>query len=404
VKTINEHRSAIDLIDDQIAKLICERMAHSEQIGQIKKQTDQNVIDTVREAEIIHRLSLKIEQTSNKEAIEKVMRTIFETSRALQKSNLLESDLLTNNPLKNTPFKNNQNSEDNSIYNEAISSDYQQNTSQIKAGYSGIPGAFAESALVRYFGEPLKPYQNYSSFSKVCEAILKGEITYGILPVENTTTGAIKEVYDLIRENELYITGEVCLPVVHNLIGLPNAKLEALKEIYSHPQGLEQCGTFLNKLDSARQIPLKNTAFSIRYVSEQNDPTLAAIGDERAAGLYGLKVLTPAIQDSTFNTTRFVVLSKEPEVSEGADSTSIVLAARHKVGALHEILGSFAREQINLFRIESRPIPNRSWEYFIYLDAEGSIADEGVKRAIEAVQNQCQFSKFLGSYKKGVVA
>ena len=359
-------------------------MAHSEQIGQIKKQTDQIIIDTVRETEIIHRLSSKIEQISNKEAIEKVMRTIFETSRALQ--------------------KNNQNNEVNSNNRESISSDYQQNTSQIKAGYSGIPGAFAESALVRYFGEPLKPYQNYSSFSKVCEAILNGEITYGILPVENTTTGAIKEVYDLIRENELYITGEVCLPVVHNLIGLPNAKLKALKEIYSHPQGLEQCGTFLNKLDSARQIPMKNTAFSIRYVSEQNDPTLAAIGDERAAGLYGLKVLTPAIQDSTFNTTRFVVLSKEPEVSEGADSTSIVLAARHKVGALHEILGSFAREQINLFRIESRPIPNRSWEYFIYLDAEGSIADEGVKRAIEAVQNQCQFSKFLGSYKKGVVA
>lgn len=384
MKTINEHRSAIDLIDDQIAKLICERMAHSEQIGQIKKQTNQNIIDTVRETEIIHRLSSKIEQTSNKEAIEKVMRTIFETSRALQ--------------------KNNQNNEVNSNNRESISSDYQQNTSQIKAGYSGIPGAFAESALVRYFGEPLKPYQNYSSFSKVCEAILNGEITYGILPVENTTTGAIKEVYDLIRENELYITGEVCLPVVHNLIGLPNAKIEALKEIYSHPQGLEQCGTFLNKLDSARQIPMKNTAFSIRYVSEQNDPTLAAIGDERAAGLYGLKVLTPAIQDSTFNTTRFVVLSKEPEVSEGADSTSIVLAARHKVGALHEILGSFAREQINLFRIESRPIPNHSWEYFIYLDAEGSIADEGVKRAIEAVQNQCQFSKFLGSYKKGVVA
>lgn len=384
MKTINEHRGAIDLIDDQIAKLICERMAHSEQIGQIKKQIDQNVIDTVRETEIIHRLSSKIEQISNKEAIEKVMRTIFETSRALQ--------------------KNNQNSKDNSIISEVISSDYQQSTIQIKAGYSGIPGAFAESALVRYFGEPSKPYQNYSSFSKVCEAILNGEITYGILPVENTTTGAIKEVYDLIRENELYITGEVCLPVVHNLIGLPNAKLEALKEIYSHPQGLEQCGTFLNKLDSARLIPMKNTAFSIRYVSEQNDPTLAAIGDERAASLYGLKVLTPAIQDSTFNTTRFVVLSKEPEVSEGADSTSIVLAARHKVGALHEILGSFAREQINLFRIESRPIPNRSWEYFIYLDAEGSIADEGVKRAIEAVQNQCQFSKFLGSYKKGVVA
>lgn len=376
MRTIEEHRSEIDFIDDQIAKLLCERMMHSAQIGQIKQHTGQLVKDSTREAEIIKRLTLNLESNIYHEAIEKVMNTIFEMSRSTQERIQLKNDLNIDS------FQ----------------------TINVIAGYSGIPGAFAETALVRYFGEPVKPYQNYSSFSKVCEAILNGEITYGILPVENTTTGAIKEVYDLIRENELYITGEVCLPVVHNLIGLPDAKVELLTEIYSHPQGLEQCGAYLTYLESARLIPMKNTAYSIRFVSEQNNPTLAAIGDERAAKLYGLKVLTPAIQDSSMNTTRFVILSKKPEISKDADSTSIVLAARHKVGALHEILGCFSREQINLFRIESRPIPNRSWEYFIYLDAEGSFKDERVKRAIESVQRQCHFSKFLGSYKRGVAS
>lgn len=275
------------------------------------------------------------------------------------------------------------------------------NNETITAGYCGIPGSFGESALVRYFGALQKPHRNYATFALVCDAILKEEIKYGILPVENTTTGGIKEVYDLIRQNDLYITGEVCLPIVHNLIGLPGATPETVKEIYSHPQGLEQCEKYLSGLKTARLTPLKNTAFGVRHVAEQNNPEFAAIGSERAAKLYGLEILKPSIQNSTLNTTRFVVLSKKQEVGGDADSTSVVLTTRHTAGALYDILGYFANEQVSLYRIESRPVPDRPWEYFIFLDLEGSIECENVHRALAGVQSQCPYFKFLGSYRKG---
>lgn len=273
----------------------------------------------------------------------------------------------------------------------------------IVAGYCGIPGSFGESALVRYFGELQAPFIAYPTFSAVCEGVLKEEIDYGILPVENTTTGAINEVYDLIRDKALYITGEVCLPVVHHLIGLPGAKPENLIEIYSHPQGLEQCETYLNELASARLVPMKNTAFGVRHVAEQKNPLFAAIGGERAAKLYGLSILMPAIQNSTQNTTRFVVLSKKQEVVDDADSTSVVFTTRHTAGTLYDILGCFAKEQVNLLRIESRPVPDRPWEYFIYLDTEGSISNPIIQRTLMAVQSKCLYFKFLGSYRKGTV-
>ena len=222
------------------------------------------------------------------------------------------------------------------------------------------------------------------------------------MPVENTTTGGIKEVYDLIRQNDLYITGEVCLPIVHNLIGLPGATPETVEEIYSHPQGLEQCEKYLSGRKSARLIPMSNTAFGVRHVAEQNNPAIAAIGSERAAKLYGLEILEPSIQNSTLNTTRFVILSKKQEVGADADSTSVVLTTEHKAGALYDILGCFAKESVSLFRIESRPIPDRSWEYFIFLDVEGSIKRENVQRAIDGVKMQCSYFKFLGSYRKDV--
>lgn len=272
----------------------------------------------------------------------------------------------------------------------------------LSVGYCGIPGSFGESALVRYFGTLQKPNKNYPTFSSVCDAILKEEINYGILPVENTTTGGIKEVYDLIRQKDLYITGEICLPIVHNLIGLPGVLPEAVEEIFSHPQGLEQCEIYLSGLKSARLTPMNNTAFGVRHVAEQKNPAFAAIGGERAAKLYGLEILMPSIQNSTINTTRFVILSKKQEVQVDADSTSIVLTTRHATGALYDILGCFAKERVNLFRIESRPVPDRSWEYFIFMDLEGSIAHENVQRALADVQSQCTYFKCLGSYQKGV--
>jgi len=373
--TLAKCREEIDKIDDEMAQLLNRRMSISEQVGKIKEVSGRVTRDPKREEEILNRLSGKVESPEYRDRVLQIMRSVFESSRSLQDS----MRYVIKPVLPNTD-------------------------DTITAGYCGIPGSFGESALVRYFGELQKPIRNYDTFSLVCDAVLKDEIRYGILPVENTTTGGIKEVYDLIRQKDLYITGEVCLPIVHNLIGLPGATPESVKEIYSHPQGLEQCEKYLSSLESARLIPMNNTAFGVRHVAEQNNPAFAAIGGERAAKLYGLEILKPSIQDSTLNTTRFVVLSKRQEVQPEADSTSVVLTTRHKVGALHDILSFFAKESVSLFRIESRPIPDRPWEYFIFLDAEGSIKHENVQRALAGVQTQCSYFKFLGSYQKGAFA
>lgn len=375
MKALEAYRREIDEIDDTLTALLNRRMTIAENVGRIKEIEGRVTRDPRREQEILQRIAGQVDNPAYRDRILRILRTVLESSRSLQDSG------------RNT-FKPVRPDTDGTV----------------TAGYAGIPGSYSESALVRYFGELTEPYRNYPTFAAVCDAVSRDEIAYGILPVENTTTGAIKEVYDLIREKDLYITGEVCLPVVHHLIGLPGAEPGALKEIYSHPQGLEQCGAYLSGLKSARLIPMKNTAYSVRHVAEQMDSALGAIGGERAARLYGLEILAPAIQNSTLNTTRFVILSKKQEVREDADSTSVVLTARHAAGALYEILGCFAREQVNLFRIESRPVPDRPWEYFIFLDAEGSIRSESVQKALTSVQVQCPYFKFLGSYRKGTSA
>lgn len=288
-------------------------------------------------------------------------------------------------------------------WHNVVKSNHSNSDDSITAGYCGIPGSFGESALVRYFGALQKPIRNYPTFPMVCDAIVMEEIRYGILPVENTTTGGIKEVYDLIRMKDLYIVGEICLPIVHNLIGLPGTIPEHVKEIFSHPQGLEQCEMYLSGLKSARRIPMNNTAVGVRHVAEQKNPAFAAIGGERAAKLYGLEILMPSIQNSIINRTRFVILSKNKEVHADADSSSVVLTTQHAIGALYDILGCFAKERVNLCRIESRPVPDHPWEYFIFLDLEGSIAHENVQRALAGVQTQCAYFKFLGSYQKGAL-
>ncbi len=372
MKTLIEYRNEIDTIDDAITELLNRRMAIAEQVGVIKESEGRKTRDPGREQAILQRIGANVANPAYRDRVLRIVRTILEASRSLQ-----ESGRSAFAPVRSSAG------------------------GPITAGYAGIPGAFSESALFSYFGEPAVSYRNYPGFSAVCDAVVQGEVAYGVLPVENTTTGAIKEVYDLIRENDICITGEICLSVVHHLIGLPGADAEALTEIYSHPQGLEQCSAYLGGLKSARLIPMKNTAFSVRHVAEERNPLYGAIGSEQAAALYGLDILKPAIQNSTVNTTRFFILSAVPEVCDDADTSSMVLTTRHTAGALHSILGCFAEESVNLLRIESRPVPDRPWEYFIFLDAEGSIMNADVQRAIEAVKPQCTYFKFLGSYRKG---
>ena len=372
MKTLEEYRNEIDAIDNALAGLLDRRMQISEEVARVKQATGRVTRDPVRENAIVERIGGMVENPFYRDRILSIMRTVLESSRALQ-----DHTRSRQTPEKKDPAR------------------------PLSAGYPGIPGAFAESALYDYFGKPAEPYRSYPGFAALCDVVVSGELAYGILPVENTTTGSIKEAFDLIREKDLYVVGEVCLPIVHNLIGQLDADPKQLREIYSHSQGLEQCSAYLESLESVKCIPMKNTALSVRHVAEQKNPQLAAIGGEHAASLYGLRVLVPAIQNSSINTTRFFILSSRPETANDADCSSMVFTARHAAGALYEILGFFTKEKVSLLRIESRPVPDRPWEYFIFIDTEGSIENESVNRAVEATRAQCPYFKFLGSYRRG---
>lgn len=368
---LTHFRNEIDEIDDHMVELLIRRLTIVEEIGALKKANGLSVYDPAREQTLLERLSEKIEDVSMRPRILSIMKTILASSKILQNNHV-----------------------------EISYKDSETDLTEKTAGYAGIPGSYGETATYKYFNQSNNSYKAFATFPEVANAVLSGEIDYGVLPVENTTTGAINEVYDLIREKDLFITGEILVPVVHHLIGYPGVALEEIREIRSHPQGLEQCTVFLSKL-KAHWIPMENTAVSVRYVAESGDKTIAAIGSERAAQLYGLEILSPAIQNSFVNTTRFVILSNKHEAAFNADSTSMVLTTRHTPGSLHEILGYFASEKVNLFRIESRPVQDRPWEYYIYLDAEGRYDTDAFARAMQSAQDHCPYFKFLGSYRRG---
>lgn len=270
---------------------------------------------------------------------------------------------------------------------------------KVTIGFSGVRGAYAEEAIYKLYHPEAIEVVALSGFEEVKEAVESNLVDYGILPLENSTTGAIHEVYDLLRDSELYLVSEVCLPIRHCLLGLPQAEIAEIKRVYSHEQGLSQCDKWIKK-NKLEKIALGNTAISALHVSKHQDRSWAAIASEDAAKMYNLKVLQREIGNQPINATRFGLLSKSAVVNKHADSTSIVLTTAHKAGALYDILRVFAKANVNLFRIESRPIPNRPWEYYIYLDAEGSILDSGIAQVIEAIKARCSFYKFLGSYKR----
>lgn len=371
MNVLSGYREEIDQIDEKLVQLLQRRMTIAGEIGKIKESQGLMVRDPKRERLILDRISAMVENPAHRERILMIIRSVLEASRALQDGG------------------------------RAVSAAARDTGATVSAGYAGVPGAFAETALIRYFGERSEPYVSFPTFQEVCDAILSGEIRYGMLPVENTTTGAINAVYDLIREKELFITGEICVPVVHHLIGHKGTELHEIREVYSHPQGLEQCSQFLERLSEVQLIPMTNTAFSVRHVADSEDHSKGAIASERAAEIYGLEILQRAIQNSSVNATRFVVLASQPVIDEDADSSSFVLTAHHSAGSLYDILGCFAKEQVNLFRIESRPVPDRPWEYFIYLDAEGTPALETMQRAVSQAREFCPYFRYLGSYRKG---
>ncbi|WP_434799415.1 prephenate dehydratase [Terrisporobacter vanillatitrophus] len=273
------------------------------------------------------------------------------------------------------------------------------NKSNIKIGYQGVKGSFSEEAMIEFFGENQKEV-SYEKFEDVFIALKKDEIDYGILPFENSCTGAITAVYDLLSKYGFYIVGEECIKIKQNLVGIKGSKLDDIEEVYSHPQGFEQSKIFLKNNENLKLIYFYNTAISAKHVSHLNDKSKAAIASERAAKIYGLDIIEKEINDDESNNTKFVIISKRLELSNDCNKMTVTFSLDNKAGTLYNLLRHFAENQINMVKIESRPSKSKLWEYVLYVDFEGNINNENVKNAINIIEEKSKYFKLLGCYKK----
>ncbi len=268
----------------------------------------------------------------------------------------------------------------------------------MKVAFQGERGAYSESAVYAFFGAGtrVKPCKD---FRDVFESVEKQETSYGVVPVENSLEGSINQNYDLFLKYDLKVCGEVIVKIDHCLIANPNTSLENVKAVYSHPQALAQCRNFLERL-GRELIPTYDTAGSVKMLNEKGLKDAAAVASARAAELYGMKILARDITDNTENYTRFFVLSKEDAPMTGKDKTSIIFSAVHAPGSLYNALGEFAKRDINLTKIESRPTKQTPWEYNFYLDFEGHRSETHCAAALKALEKYAALIKILGSYPK----
>ena len=269
----------------------------------------------------------------------------------------------------------------------------------LKIGYQGVKGSFSEEAMISFFGENNKSL-NYEKFEDVFISLKNDEIDYGILPFENSCTGAITSVYDLISKYGFYIVGEECIKINQNLVGVKGATVDDIKEVYSHPQGFEQSKNFLRNHEDFKLIYFYNTAISAKHVSKLNDKSKAAIASSRAAKIYNLDILAKNIHDNNNNHTKFVIISKNLESSKESNKITVSFSLENRAGSLYNLLGHFVKNNLNMIKIESRPSNGELWEYVLYVDLEGNINDEKVKNAIKLIKEETRYFKLLGCYKK----
>ena len=268
-----------------------------------------------------------------------------------------------------------------------------------KVGYQGNHGTFSEIAALQYFaGRQMEPI-GYKNFPSIMHDVEEGILDYAVLPVENTTTGIIARTYDLFQNYHIHAVDEINVPIQEDLIGLPGAKIEQIRQVYSHPEALSQCTGFFEAHPEIQNIPYQDTARSVEYVKEQNDPAKAALGSWRAAEYYQMASLAKAVQDSSTNMTRFLVITHKDEIVEDADKISMMLILRHTPGSLYNALGIISKRGINILKLESRPIQGRVFEYLFYIDVTGNLKQKDIKEMLHELEQRCEECIVFGNYK-----
>lgn len=378
---LEQYRQEIDRIDGELVRLFLERMAITGQVGEYKQRQGIPVLDANREKQVIAAKTALTDDPARKADIAHLYESIMAISRRQQRHLVKEG------------------AEDPGY--AAYLADLarvRQPVVNPRVAYQGEPGCYSEEATVGFFGGDVnsvgKPW-----FNDVFAALESGEVDYAMLPVENSSTGSIRQVYDLMAQYHYYIVGEWQVPVEHCLAALPGVELAQIKTVYSHEQGLMQSEQYLDVHRDWKRVPTLDTAGSAKLVAEKGDHTAAAICSRRAAELYGLNILAQRVNHNTMNHTRFAVVSPVPELRPERNKISAVFRLPHQSGSLHEILTIFAVQGLNLLKIESRPIPGRGFEYLFFLDFTGDLTAPGMDGVLHELSQLATEVRILGNYR-----
>ncbi len=372
---INYLRKQIDEIDSQLLPLFLKRMECSRNVAEYKRANNMPILDKTREEQI---LDSKAAQVS--EELQAPVRDLFSSIMKISRS-LQAKELYANNP--NAPWLSN--------------FEIGKLKPDPKVAYQGIPGANSETALIKFFGENTKK-TNVMTFGEVLDTIDSGDADFGVLPIENSSTGSIAGTYDLLEKRDFFIVGEAEVDIKHCLVGLPGAELRDIRNVYSHEQGYMQCKEFFKQYPKMEFQPYYNTAIAAKMIAGLGDISNAAVADGRAAQLYGLEVLADNISSIDTNITRFVVVAKRGVISPECNKISIMFTLPHMSGALCNVLSSFSDNGLNLVKIESRPSKEGNFEYLFFVDFEGNLQNPQISDILADVMGSCASFKLLGNY------
>lgn len=376
METLEELRVRLDEIDDQIVNLYEQRMEICAHVGEYKIQTGKKVLDRQREKEKLENVAGKASNPFNKKGVTELYEQLMSMSRKLQYEQLVKAGALGRLPF---------------IQVDSLDAD------QARVVFPGTEGAYSEAAMKRYFGENCNSFY-VRTFREAMEAIEDGAADFAVLPIENSTAGAVDEMYDLLVEFENYIVGETVIPIRHTLSGLPSASLKDVKTVYSKGVALMQTSRFLDSHSNWQRINVANTAIAAEKVLKDEDKSQAAVCSAYAAKIHGLTVLADNINDNEHNSTRFIVVTNQKIFLKHASKISICLEVSHESGSLYRVLSHFIYNDLNMTKIESRPIEGRDWEYRFFIDFEGNMADGAVKNAIRGLREECRNLRILGNY------
>ena len=378
IPSLEQSREAIDRIDRELVKLFCERMGVSADVADYKRSVGKAVTDAARERALLCKIS-ELAGPEMEEYVRTLYASILSISKAYQHERLNTSSKLEkkiSTAVKETsPFF----------------------PARAKVACQGVEGAYSLKATEKLFACPEVSF--YKTFDDVFAAIDRGECRYGVLPIENSTAGSVTQIYDLMSNHRFYIVRALRLKVDHCLLAKPGTKKEDIKEIVSHQQALSQCAGYIASMNGVKATAFPNTAKAAEFVKDAGEG-YAAIANKDCADIYGLTVLEEDIQDNGNNYTRFICISKTPEIYPGADKTSIVLTVPHKPGSLSRLLTQIDAMNINLTKLESRPMPGHDFEFLFYFDLESPIESPALLRLLGELESSSEKFRYLGTYRE----